>query len=133
MSTTSTDPIADMLARIRNALLVRKNIVTLPHSRVKESIARILKENKYISGVRVSDATVGKTLTLELFAEGGVSNITALQRTSTPGRRTYTSAAEIPMVKRGRGMVIISTNKGIMTGASAKEQRVGGELICEVY
>ncbi len=133
MSTTSTDPIADMLARIRNALLVRKNIVTLPHSRVKESIARILKDNKYISAVRVSDATVGKTLTLELFTEGGVSNITAIKRTSTPGRRSYTSSAEIPMVKRGRGMVIISTNKGILTGASAKEQRVGGELLCEVY
>jgi small subunit ribosomal protein S8 len=133
MSTTTTDPIADMLARIRNALLVRKNVISLPHSRVKEAIARLLKENKYIAGVKVSDATVGKTLTLELFNEGSVSNITEIKRTSTPGRRSYSSATEIPVVKRGRGMVIISTNKGIMTGAQAKQQRVGGELICEVY
>lgn len=133
MSVTTTDPIADMLARIRNALLVRKNVVSLPHSRVKEAIARLLKENKYITSVKVTDATVGKTLTLELFNDGSVSNITEIKRTSTPGRRAYTSAAEIPVVKRGRGMVIISTNKGIMTGAQAKQQRVGGELICEVY
>ena len=133
MSTTTTDPIADMLARIRNALMVRKSTVTLPHSRVKEAIARLLKENRYIANVNVSDATVGKTLTLELSSDGAVSNITAIKRTSTPGRRAYTSAAAIPVVKRGRGMVIISTSKGIMTGTDAKKQSVGGELICEVY
>lgn len=133
MSTTTTDPIADMLARIRNALMVRKNVVSLPHSRNKEAIARILVENNYIDAVRVADATVGKTLTLELFAEGTAVRISEINRKSTPGRRMYTAAREIPTVKRGRGMVIISTSKGIMTGTSAKEQHIGGELICEVY
>lgn len=133
MSTTTTDPIADMLARIRNALMVRKNVVSLPHSRNKEAIARILVENNYIDAVRVADATVGKTLTLELFAEGTAVRITEINRKSTPGRRMYTAAREIPTVKRGRGMVIMSTSKGIMTGTTAKEQHIGGELICEVY
>lgn len=129
----STDPIADMIARIRNSLMVRKNQITLPHSKVKESIARLLMESKYISSVKVSDDTIGKVITLQLFEEGGVANITAIKRTSTPGRRNYTSAAEIPTVRRGRGMVIISTSKGMMTGNQAKTARVGGELICEVY
>lgn len=133
MSTTTTDPIADMLARIRNALMVRKNVVSLPHSRNKEAIARILVENNYIDAVRVADATVGKTLTLELFAEGSAVRISEINRKSTPGRRMYAAARAIPTVKRGRGMVIISTSKGIMTGAKAKEQHIGGELICEVY
>ena len=133
MSMTTTDPIADMLARIRNALMVRKNVVSLPHSRNKEAIARILAANKYIDAVSVSDARVGKTLTLELFPEGSNGRISEITRKSTPGRRMYTAAREIPTVKRGRGMVIISTSQGIMTGAEAKERRIGGELICEVY
>lgn len=133
MSTTSTDPIADMLARIRNSLMVRKSEISMPHSRTKEAIARLLAENKYITSVKVSDASVGKTLSLRLFEEGSTANITEIKRTSTPGRRQYASVDEIPMVRRGRGMVVISTSKGIMTGTSAKEQRVGGELICEVY
>lgn len=133
MSMTTTDPIADMLARIRNALMVRKNVVSLPHSRNKEAIARILVANKYIDAVRVSDARIGKTLTLELFAENSNGRITEITRRSTPGRRMYTAAREIPMVKRGRGMVIISTSQGIMTGEEAKQRRIGGELICEVY
>lgn len=132
MSTT-TDPIADMIARIRNSLMVRKNQVTLPHSRVKESIARLLKENKYVANVAVSDASIGKTLTITLFEEGQAANITAITRKSTPGRRKYASVDEIPAVKHGRGMVIVSTSKGMMTGAQAKAVRVGGEIICEVY
>lgn len=132
MSTT-TDPIADMLARIRNSLMVRKDEINLPHSRVKEAIARLLMDNKYIAAVRVSDATIGKTLTLQLFNDGQTANITNIKRVSTPGRRHYASVDEIPTVKRGRGMVIVSTSKGIMTGSQAKQQRVGGEIVCEVY
>lgn len=133
MSTTSTDPIADMLARIRNSLMVRKSDISMPHSKSKEAIARLLAENKYVASVKVTDAAVGKTLSIRLFEEGGTANITEIKRVSTPGRRQYSSADEIPMVRRGRGMVVISTSKGIMTGAAAKKQRVGGELICEVY
>lgn len=133
MSTTSTDPIADMLARIRNSLMVRKSDISMPHSKSKEAIARLLAENKYVSSVKVTDAAVGKTLSIRLFEEGSTANITEIKRVSTPGRRQYSSADEIPMVRRGRGMIVISTSKGIMTGAAAKAQRVGGELICEVY
>lgn len=129
----STDPIADMIARIRNSLMVRKSQINLPHSRLKEAIARLLKDNKYIAGVSVSDATIGKTLTLQLFEEGQAATITSITRTSTPGRRNYASVDEIPTVKRGRGMVILSTSKGLMTGTEAKAKRVGGEIICEVY
>lgn len=132
MSTT-TDPIADMLARIRNSLMVRKAEIVLPHSRLKESIARLLMDNRYVSGVRVTDAAVGKSLAIELFRDGEVATITHIKRVSTPGRRHYTSADEIPVVKRGRGMVILSTSKGLMTGSQAKEQRLGGEIVCEVY
>jgi small subunit ribosomal protein S8 len=133
MSNVSTDPIADMLSRIRNALAVNKTQVVLPHSKVKESVARILQANRYLDKVSVSDAEVGKTLTLELKAENTNSPITEIVRLSKPGRRLYTSADKIPMVKQGRGIVIVSTSKGVMTGRDAHKQRLGGELICKVY
>lgn len=133
MSVTSTDPIADMLTRVRNAILVRKTEVTLPHSNVKEAVARLLKENNFIDGVHVDDARIGKTMTLTI--NGGSSNarITEIVRMSKPGRRYYVNAKEIPVVKRGRGIAIVSTSRGMMTGAQAKAQKVGGELICKVY
>ncbi len=133
MSNVSTDPIADMLSRIRNALAVNKTQIVLPHSKVKESVARILQANRYLDKVSVSDAEVGKTLTLELKAENTNSPITEIVRLSKPGRRLYTSADKIPMVKQGRGIVIVSTSKGVMTGRDAHKQRLGGELICKVY
>lgn len=133
MSMTSTDPIADMLTRIRNAILVRKTEVNLPHSKAKEAVARLLKENNFIDGVTVADARVGKTMTLTLNAESGNARITEIVRMSKPGRRYYVNAKEIPVVKRGRGIAIVSTSKGMMTGDDAKKQRVGGELICKVY
>jgi small subunit ribosomal protein S8 len=130
---TSTDPIADMLARIRNAIAVRKNEVNMPHSKVKESVARLLMANGFLSDVRVADATIGKTLSITINAEGTNANITEIKRVSKPGRRYYTRSQEIPVIKRGRGIVIISTSKGMMTGTEAKQQGVGGELICQVY
>ncbi len=133
MSMTSTDPIADMLARIRNAIAVRKHTISLPHSNIKESVARLLKDNNFIDGVAVGDAAVGKTLTLTLNDESANARITEIVRLSKPGRRHYTRAQEIPVVKRGRGIVIVSTSKGLMTGDRAKSERVGGELICKIY
>lgn len=133
MSTTSTDPIADMLTRIRNAISVRKNEVIMPHSKVKESVARLLKDSKFIDGVHVSDETIGKTLTVVINAPDANARITEIVRISKPGRREYARAEKIPTVKRGRGIVIVSTSKGVMTGAEAKQQGVGGELICKVY
>lgn len=129
----STDPIADMLTRIRNAINVQKNEVTLPYSKVKEAVATLLKESGFVAGVSVSDATVGKTLHIAISHEGEAARITEIKRVSKPGRREYVGADKIPTIKRGRGIVIISTSKGMMTGVQAKKQGVGGEVICQVY
>ncbi len=133
MSTVSTDPIADMLSRIRNAIAVRKNEVTMPHSKVKESVARLLKASRFIDDVEVSNAEIGKILKLVINHPDENPRITEIARLSKPGRRQYSSADMIPVVKRGRGVVIVSTSKGLMTGVEAKKQGVGGELICKVY
>lgn len=133
MSNATTDPIADMLARIRNAIAVNKNEVSLPYSKVKESIAQLLKDNRYIDKISVTDATIGKSMKLVLNHEDESARITEIVRLSKPGRRQYTGSDEIPIVKRGRGVVILSTSKGMMTGTDAKRQRIGGELICRVY
>lgn len=129
----STDPIADMLTRIRNAIGVRKREVSMPHSKVKESVATLLKESGFVSDVRVSDAAIGKTLTVVINGEHENARITEIVRLSKPGRRYYAGSDEIPVVKRGRGVVIISTSKGMMTDRQARKQGVGGELICKVY
>ena len=133
MSNVSTDPIADMLSRIRNALAVGKTQIVLPHSKVKESVARILQANGYVLGVSVADLTVGKSLTIELRTDDATSPITEISRMSTPGRRMYASADKMPKVKQGRGIVVVSTSKGMMTGGEAYKQHLGGELICKVY
>jgi small subunit ribosomal protein S8 len=133
MSVTTTDPIADMLTRIRNAIMVRKNEVSLPHSNIKESVARILQESNFVDGVTVKDEKVGKTLTVKIKEESSNPRITEIVRLSKPGRRHYVNSKEIPVVKRGRGVVILSTSKGLMSGDQAKTQHVGGELICKVY
>lgn len=133
MSTTSTDPIADMLTRIRNAIAVRKTEVLLPHSKVKESVASLLQENNFIDRVTVTDASIGKTLHVSINSDESNARITEIKRLSTPGRRYYVSAKEIPSVKSGRGIVIVSTSKGMMTGTQAKAAGIGGELICKVY
>lgn len=133
MSKTSTDPIADMLTRIRNAIAVNKHEVSLPHSKVKEAVAKLLKDSGFVDNIAVADATVGKNLTITINAEGTNARITEIARLSKPGRREYAGVDKIPTVKRGRGLVIVSTSKGIMSGVEAKKQGVGGELICKVY
>jgi small subunit ribosomal protein S8 len=122
-----------MLTRIRNAIAVRKTEVSLPHSKIKESVARLLKESNFIDGVDVKDAPVGKTLTVKINDESANARITEIVRLSKPGRRHYVNVQEIPVVKRGRGVIIISTSKGLMTGERAKTEKIGGELICKVY
>lgn len=133
MSMTSTDPIADMLSRIRNAIAVSKREISMPHSNVKEAVARLLKESKFIDNVQVGEEKIGKKLTLTLNQENNSARITEITRLSKPGRRYYVSAQEIPVVKRGRGLVIISTSKGLMTGDKARDAHIGGELICRIY
>ena len=130
---TTTDPISDMLTRIRNAIMVRKYSVTMPHSNVKESVARLLQDSKFIDAVSVEDAPVGKTLVITINGENENARITEIARISKPGRRYYVRSGEIPTVKRGRGIVIVSTSKGMLTGEQAKKQGVGGEIICRVY
>ncbi len=133
MSTTTTDPVADMLTRIRNAIAVRKSEISLPHSNIKESIARLLKESNFIDDVAVAKAPVGKTLSVTINEGSSNARITEIVRLSKPGRRYYVNAKEIPVVKRGRGLVIVSTSKGLMTGDKARAENIGGELICKVY
>jgi len=133
MSVTSTDPIADMLTRIRNAINVRKNEISLPHSKIKENVARSLQANGFIDSVSVTDLSVGKQLHIVINPEDENARITEIKRLSKPGRRHYANATEIPTVKRGRGIVIVSTSKGLMTGKEAKAAGIGGELIASVY
>lgn len=130
---TSTDPIADMLSRIRNAMAVNKNTVSLPHSNAKESIAKLLRDNGFIDMVSVDSESNRKVLGLVLASEDANCRISTLNRLSKPGRRTYVKSSEIPIVRRGRGIVIISTSNGIMSGQDARDKHLGGELICEVY
>lgn len=133
MSTTSTDPIADMLTRIRNAINVRKHEVNLPHSNVKEAVAKLLQSSNFVDAVKVDGAGKDKSLIVTINAENANARITEIQRLSKPGRRYYVRSQEIPTVKRGRGVVIVSTSKGMMIGSEAKQAGIGGELICKVY
>ncbi len=122
-----------MLTRIRNAIAVRQYTVTLPHSGVKEKIASLLKSSNYISGVTVSGEGVQKNLVLEIVGADSAPRITEIKRVSSPGRRVYANAKEIPVVKGGRGIVIVSTSKGMMFGHEAKAQNLGGEVVCTIY
>lgn len=129
----STDPIADMLTRIRNAIAAGKHEIELPHSNIKQTVAKILADNGFVSGVRVSQAGGRKVLAITINSPDDTAKITEVARISRPGRRVYVKAKEIPVVKQGRGMTIISTSKGMMTGEQAVKSHLGGELICEVY
>ncbi len=129
----STDPLADMFSRIRNASAVNKPQISLPHSKLKESVAKILVQNGFIKKVEVVDGKPQKTMDVVIADENSPSTITEISRLSKPGRRVYVKSTEIPVVKRGRGIVIVSTSKGVMTGQEAKDKRLGGELIGEVY
>ncbi len=133
MSKVSTDPISDMLARIRNANAVNKNQIVLPHSGIKESVARVLAKSNFIISVAVEGKNQDKRLVLTLSSSDSSSKITSIKRLSKPGRRIYAGSKDIPWVKQGRGIVIISTANGILSGDEAKRLNLGGELICEVY
>ena len=130
---TSTDPIADMLSRIRNALAVGKAEIELPHSSVKQSVAEVLAKAGFINSARVKEVEGRKVLQISLSQANTNSPLTHLKRISSPGRRIYAQAGAIPTVKRGRGIVVVSTSKGMMRGDEAKHQNLGGELVCEVY
>ncbi len=124
-----TDPIADMLTRIRNAHLALHKEVNVPRSKMKESIAAILKQEGYVEEVTVADRTI--TITLKYYK--GKAVISGLKRISTPGRRVYVGASEIPKVQNGLGICILSTSSGVLDGVSALSSKVGGELLCEIW
>jgi small subunit ribosomal protein S8 len=130
---TTTDPIADMLARIRNAIGARKRDVRMPHSNIKEAVARLLMDSGFISNVAVEGKGIEKSLIITIYGLDENPRITEITRMSKPGRRHYVGANNIPVIKRGRGIVIVSTSKGVMTGDAARQARIGGELICKVY
>ncbi len=127
-----TDPIADMLTRIRNAQKARHADVEIPLSKLKADVARVMKEYGYISDVAVDDASRTMTVTLRYTAEGEPV-IRGLRRYSRPGLRRYSAAADIPMVLGGLGHSIISTSKGIMAGRQARKLNLGGEILCTIW
>ena len=133
MSMQTTDPIADLLTRIRNAKLVGKTEVHVPSSKMKKVIAEQLVKNGYLADVKLEDAKPRGVLVVTINEEGTNSTINEITRVSKPGRRVYVGASEIPKVKSGRGLVLISTSKGVMTGAEAAKAKLGGELLLKVY
>lgn len=129
-----TDPIADLLTRIRNGLQARHGRVDMPPSKLKVEIARILKEEGYISNFKVVEEEKKKVLRIVLrYTPDGESVISSLIRISKPGRRVYVGGREIPRVLGGMGITILTTPRGLMTGKAARRAGVGGELLCEVY
>ena len=133
------DPISDMLTRVRNAVMAGHNLVALPSSKIKVSIAKILKEEGFVSGYEVVDGKIigQKILRIRLKYVGERRDrrpvITGLERISRPGRRVYTGKSEIPWVLSGMGVAILSTPKGVMTGQRARQLGVGGEVLCKVW
>lgn len=133
MSLQTTDPIADLLTRIRNAVMVGKNEITVPSSKLKVTVAQELKKAGYVSAVKVESAKPRDILVVTINKPGENSVINEIKRLSKPGRRVYVSATDIPRVKSGRGIVLVSTSKGVITGREAVKQRLGGELLLSVY
>jgi len=127
-----TDPISDMLARIRNSSQALQPSIVLPHSRLKESVAAILKKEGYISEVAVEGAKI-KTLKLKLKYQGKKGVIEGSRRVSRPGLRRYVGADEMPRVRGGLGTAIVSTSQGVMSGQQARKNNLGGELLCYVW
>ncbi len=126
-----SDPIADMLTRIRNAQAVSKKTVSMPASKIKSAIAKVLTQEGYISGSNISDNK--RDLSLELKYHQDKAVIETISRVSRPGLRVYVGKDDMPSVTGGLGIVIISTSKGVMTGVQAKAASVGGEILCQVY
>jgi small subunit ribosomal protein S8 len=130
-----TDPIADMLTRIRNACGSKHRRVDMPTSKVKVEIARILKESNFITDYRTLETEEGRQVLRVVlkYAQGGTPVIRELKRVSTPGLRKYVGVSEIPRVRNGLGMAILSTSQGLMSDREARQAHVGGELLAVVY
>jgi len=128
-----TDTIADMLTRIRNAQTANKSSVSIPYSNLKKDIAEVLEEEDYIEAVEHIDEGPQGEVKLKLKYQNGEPVINSLEKISVPGRRVYKSTDELPRVKNGYGIAIISTSQGVMTDHQARKEGVGGEVLCSVY
>jgi small subunit ribosomal protein S8 len=129
-----TDPVADMLTRIRNANLAQKAKVAMPASKLREEIARILLSEGYIEGFEVGGDGAKRTIEITLrYRKNRERVIVGLRRVSTPGRRVYSGADELPRVRGGLGVAVISTSQGLLPDREARRRRLGGEILCEVW
>lgn len=128
-----TDPIADMLARIRNAALVGNDEVSMPYSKTKIAVAAVLKKGGFIQDVQATEGDSRRQLVLRLSSADQSKTITEIHRISRPGQRVYVGAAKIPRILSGRGLVVVSTSSGVMSGDEARAKRLGGELMCKVW
>ena len=133
MSIQTTDPVADMLTRIRNAIAVGKTEIRVPTSKLKFAVADKLQKINYLEKVEIEEAQPRGILHVVINKEGENARINEITKVSTPGRRIYTGVNEIPKVKSGRGTVLISTSKGIMTGSEALKNKLGGEILVKVW
>ncbi len=131
-----TDPIADMLTRIRNANIAMQDVAVMPSSKVKEALARILLQEGYIEGWNAADDPTrpGRKLTITLkYTPDRRRTIAGIKRVSKPGLRVYTPADQVPRVLGGMGIAVLSTNQGLLTDRQARERKVGGEILCQVW
>jgi len=129
----TTDPIADFLTRVRNAVKAKKKFVEIPSSHMKISLAEILKNNKFIKDYNVVEDKKQNVLRIHLQYVAGVPSISGIKRISKPGLRSYVNKDELPRVYNGLGMAVLSTPKGLLTDKQAKKESVGGEIICHVW
>jgi small subunit ribosomal protein S8 len=129
----ATDPISDFLTRIRNAVKARKKFVDIPSSKMKVSLAEILKANKFIRDYNVVEDNKQNILRVHLQYIGGTPSISGIRRISTPGLRKYVNKDELPRVLNGLGIAVLSTPKGLLTDKQAKREAVGGEVVCHVW
>ena len=133
MSIQTTDPVADLLTRIRNAIAVGKTEIRVPTSKLKFAVADKLQKINYLEKVEIEEAQPRGILHIVINNEGENARINEISKVSTPGRRIYAGVAEIPKVKSGRGTVLVSTSKGIMTGQEAVKNKLGGEILVKVW
>ena len=133
MSLQSTDQVADLITRIRNAAMVGKTEIRVPTSKLKQAIVEILVKNGYLAAFEIEASEPRGILHVTIAPEGKNAKINEITKISKPGRRVYAGVGELPVVKSGRGMVIVSTSKGLMTGREAKKNHLGGEVLVTVW
>lgn len=133
MSLQSTDQIADLITRIRNAILVNKNEIVVPTSKLKLAVLEGLKKTKFIVDFSIEEAKPRNFIHVLINQADEIARINEITKVSKPGRRVYTSADDLPKVKSGRGVILVSTSKGIMTGEEARKARLGGEILVKVW